>query len=157
MWSDDISNLQWMWKDNALFENSQVIGRGGICHCRHCQRQCKICASGVNFSIFTHFLCFFLLKLLKLGENVGVKFLAGKSVGVKFLTNSMSVNPPFSHYDYVLWKIYLEQKVWFVWHSLTTGEVKSAQSKRRNQFWKLFRHSKCEPHYLLGCWFIWCL
>ena len=25
-WSDDISHLQWMWKDNALFENSQVIG-----------------------------------------------------------------------------------------------------------------------------------
>ena len=24
-WSDDISNLQWMWKDNALFENSQLI------------------------------------------------------------------------------------------------------------------------------------
>ena len=33
-------------------------------------------ASGVNFSIFTHFLCLFLLKLLKLGEIDGVKFLA---------------------------------------------------------------------------------
>ena len=33
-------------------------------------------ASGVNFSIFTHFLCFFLLKLSKLGEIDGVKFLA---------------------------------------------------------------------------------
>ena len=32
--------------------------RGEICHCRHCQRQCKIFASGVNFSIFTHFLYF---------------------------------------------------------------------------------------------------
>ena len=35
----------------------------------------KFVASGVNFSIFTHFLCFFLLKLLKLGEIDGVKFL----------------------------------------------------------------------------------
>ena len=50
--------------------------RGGICPCRQCRRQCKIFASGVNFSIFTHFLCFFLLKLLKLGEIDGVKFLA---------------------------------------------------------------------------------
>ena len=30
----------------------------------------------IFFSIFTHFLCFFLLKLLKLGEIDGVKFLA---------------------------------------------------------------------------------
>ena len=44
----------------------------------------------MNFSIFTHFLCFFLLKLLKLGEIDGVKFLAWKSGGVKFWTNSMS-------------------------------------------------------------------
>ena len=50
--------------------------RGGICPCRQCRWQCKIFASGVNFSIFTHFLCFFLLKLLKLGEIDGVKFLA---------------------------------------------------------------------------------
>ena len=50
--------------------------RGEICQCRHCRRQCKIFASGVIFSIFTHFLCFFLLKLLKLGEIYGVKFLA---------------------------------------------------------------------------------
>ena len=68
-----------------------VLFRGGICHSRHCRRQCKIFASGVNFSIFTHFLCFFLLKLLKLGEIDGVNFLAWKSGGVKFLTNSMSV------------------------------------------------------------------
>ena len=33
-------------------------------------------ASGVNFSIFTHLLCFFLLKLLKIGEIDSVKFLA---------------------------------------------------------------------------------
>ena len=32
--------------------------------------------SGVNFSTFTHFLCFFLLKLLKLGEIDSVKLLA---------------------------------------------------------------------------------
>ena len=35
----------------------------------------KFLASGVNFSIFTHFLCFFVLKLLKLSEIDGVKFL----------------------------------------------------------------------------------
>ena len=64
--------------------------RGEICHCRHCRRQCQIFASGVNFSIFTHFLFFFLLKLLKLGEIDGVKFLASKSGNVKFWTNSMS-------------------------------------------------------------------
>ena len=34
----------------------------------------KFVASSVNFSIFTHFLCFFLLKLLKLGEIDCVKF-----------------------------------------------------------------------------------
>ena len=34
----------------------------------------KFVASGVNFSIFTHFLCFFLLKVLKLGEINGVNF-----------------------------------------------------------------------------------
>ena len=47
--------------------------RGGICQCRHCRRQCKIFASGVNFSIFTHFFVFLSLKLLKLGEIDGVK------------------------------------------------------------------------------------
>ena len=44
-------------------------GQRWICQCRHCRRQCKIFASGVNFSIFP-------LKLLKLGEIDGVKFLA---------------------------------------------------------------------------------
>ena len=43
-------------------------------------------------SIFTHFLCFFPLKLLKLGEIDGVKFLAWKSGGVNFWTNSMSAD-----------------------------------------------------------------
>ena len=52
----------------------------------------KFVASGVNFSIFTNFLCFFLLKLLKLGEIGGVKFLTWKSGGVKFWTNFMSVH-----------------------------------------------------------------
>ena len=52
------------------------VARGGICQCRQCRRQCKSFASGVNFSIFTHILCFFLLKLFKLGEIDGVKFLA---------------------------------------------------------------------------------
>ena len=35
----------------------------------------KFVASGVNFSIFTHCFCFFLLKMLNLGEIDGVKFL----------------------------------------------------------------------------------
>ena len=50
----------------------------------------KFVASSVNFSMFTHFLCFFLLKRLKLGEIDDVRFLALKSGGVKFWTNSMS-------------------------------------------------------------------
>ena len=54
--------------------NSSVCPIGGICPSRQCRLQCKIFASGVNFSIFTHFLCFFLLKLLKLGKIDGVKF-----------------------------------------------------------------------------------
>ena len=35
----------------------------------------KFFASGVNFSIFTHFFVFLSLKVLKLGEIGGVKFL----------------------------------------------------------------------------------
>ena len=66
-----------------------AVYRGGICQCRHCRRQCKIFVSGANFSIFTHFRVLS-LKLLKLGEIDGVKFLAWKSGSVKFLTNSMS-------------------------------------------------------------------
>ena len=53
-----------------------IRSRCGICQSRQCRRQCKIFASGVNFSILTHFLCFVLKKLLKLGEIDGVKFLA---------------------------------------------------------------------------------
>ena len=40
-------------------KKSYLNHRGEICPCRHCRRQCKIFATGVNFSIFTHFLCFF--------------------------------------------------------------------------------------------------
>ena len=68
------------------------MSRGGICPSRQCRRQCKIFASGVNFSIFTHFCVFFLLKRLKLGKIYGVKFLTWKSSGVNFWTNSMSVS-----------------------------------------------------------------
>ena len=49
--------------------------RGEICLCRHYRRQCKIFASSVNFSIFTHLSVFSSPKLLKFGENEGVKFL----------------------------------------------------------------------------------
>ena len=68
----------WSWCNPESRQGTLFLGlyRGGICQCRHCRRQCKIFASGVNFSIFTHFLCFFLLNLLKLGEIDGVKFLA---------------------------------------------------------------------------------
>jgi len=69
-----------------------VLRRGGICHCRHCRRQCKILVSGVNFSIFTHFFCVFITKTVEID---GVNVLAWKSGGVKFLTNSMS-GPPAS-------------------------------------------------------------
>ena len=66
-----------------------TLALDSICQCRHCRRQ--IFANGVNFSIFTHFLFFFPLKLLKLGEIDGVKFLAWKSGSVNFWTNSMLV------------------------------------------------------------------
>jgi len=72
------ANLLWR---NAEVEFVHPVSHGG---------SVKFVASGVNFSIFTNFLCFFLLKLLKLGEIGGVKFLTWKSGGVKFWTNSMS-------------------------------------------------------------------
>ena len=53
-----------------------ITPRGGICASCQSRRECKIFASGVNFYIFTHFLCFFLLKLSKLGEIDSVNFLA---------------------------------------------------------------------------------
>ena len=40
--------------------------RGGICPSRQCRQQCKVFASGVNFSIFTNFLCFFLTKTVEI-------------------------------------------------------------------------------------------
>ena len=71
----------------------------------HPARQSNIFANGVKFSIFTHFLCFFLLKLLKLGEIDGVKFLAWKSGGVKFWTNSMSVYTYLCSGGCLLWAL----------------------------------------------------
>ena len=53
-----------------------ILLKGEVFPSRHCRRECKIFASGANFSIFTHFLCFYLIKLLKLGEIDGVKVLA---------------------------------------------------------------------------------
>ena len=41
------------------FNNYHGVCRGEICHCRHCRRQCKIFANGVNFSIFTLLLCLY--------------------------------------------------------------------------------------------------
>ena len=58
----------------------QQRSRGEICPCRHCRWQCKIFASDVNISIFTHFIVFLSLKLLKLGEIASLKFVAWKSV-----------------------------------------------------------------------------
>ena len=49
----------WKPRPASLLHTILSLPRGGICHCRHCRRQCKIFASGVNFSIFTNFLCFF--------------------------------------------------------------------------------------------------
>ena len=73
----ELGNGPWVKSPRTfVFLVLHVIHRGEICQCRQCRRQCKIFASGVNFSIFTNFLCFFLLKLLKLGEIDGVKFLA---------------------------------------------------------------------------------
>ena len=61
----------WLSSSYSLLEfvRTPSQARGGICHCR---RQCKIFASGVNFT--THFLCFFLLKLLELGKIDGKIF-----------------------------------------------------------------------------------
>ena len=78
------------------------------CPCRQCRRQCKIFASGVNFSIFTHFLCFFPLKLLKLGEIDGVKFLAWKSGGVIFFDKfhvCYNMWKAVSGFQLIVWKI----------------------------------------------------
>ena len=81
----------------------------------------KFVASGVNFSIFTHFLCFFLLKLLKLGKIDGVKFLAWKSDGVKFLTNSMSA-PTDLHFSCFFFVLYFcSQQKWMLQEEIYPG------------------------------------
>ena len=64
--------------------------RDEICHCRHCRRQCKIFASGVNLSRDTHCFVFLSLKLLKFSGIYSVNSLAWKSGGVKLLTKLMS-------------------------------------------------------------------
>jgi len=90
-------------------------------------------ASGVNFSIFTHFLCFFLLKLLKLGEIDVVKFLAWKSGGVNFLTNSMSVWSKLRFY--FMSGITLDIVVVFLWRtSYWSIEDKTYKKVERNPF-----------------------
>ena len=71
-------------------EMIEMSFRGEIRHCRHCQQQCKIFASGVNFSILTYFFVLLSPKLLEFGEIKGLHFLAWKSGSVKFLTNLMS-------------------------------------------------------------------
>ena len=51
------------WFGALLYKKKQRLAkkyprvpvRGGICPYRHCRQQCKIFASGVNFSIFTFF------------------------------------------------------------------------------------------------------
>ena len=97
--SSSFVNIKWL-----AYSSTEHISMASIICCSHIgTRSAKadiqetevefvhpISVGGVNFSIFTHFLCFFLLKLLKLGEIDGVKFLAWKSDGAKFLTNSMS-------------------------------------------------------------------
>ena len=45
-----------------------AAGRGEICHCRHCRRQCKIFASGENFSISLIF-CVFITKTVEILWN----------------------------------------------------------------------------------------
>ena len=46
VWMPNFSNVHEFAKLEIQIESS----RGEICHCRHCRRQCKIFASGVNFS-----------------------------------------------------------------------------------------------------------
>ena len=52
------------------------VSGGEICRCQQCRQQCKIFASCVNFSIFTHVFVLLSPKLLKFGKIKGVKFLA---------------------------------------------------------------------------------
>ena len=67
-------------------DDQKLFGhRGGICPCRHCRRQCKIFASGVNFFIFTHFLCFFPTKTVEIRWNWRCKIFSLKIRRCKFL------------------------------------------------------------------------
>ena len=73
----------------------------------YCRRQCKIFSSGVNFFIFTHFLCFFPIKLLKLGEIDGVKFwpivlsvLITKSAKIRWNWRCKSFNLKFRRWKF---------------------------------------------------------
>ena len=59
--------------------------RGGICPCRHCRRQRKIFASSVNFSICTHFLCFFLTQTVEIRWNRRCKIFSLKIRRCKIL------------------------------------------------------------------------
>ena len=59
--------------------------RGGICPCRHCRRQCKIFASGVNFSNFTHLFVFFLTKTVEIRWNWRCKIFSLKIRRCKIL------------------------------------------------------------------------
>ena len=63
----------WIWiKDTKhKINTSYTDTRGGICHSRHCRQQCKIFASGVFFSIFTHFSCFLAVQDSSISDNVG--------------------------------------------------------------------------------------
>ena len=60
-WNSMLVGLSWLLKIRALktlsyFQIQQPqYCRGDICHCRHCRRQFKIFASGVNFSRKQHF------------------------------------------------------------------------------------------------------
>ena len=82
-----VLDLQWeLWYHfkTILWPRAPQI-RGGICPCRQCRRQCKIFASGVNFSIFTHFFVFFLTKTVEIRWNWWCKIFSPKIRRCKFL------------------------------------------------------------------------
>ena len=58
-----------MFKNLPTIENCEGGCRVGICPWRQCRLQCKIFASGVNLSIFTHFFVFFLTKSVEIRWN----------------------------------------------------------------------------------------
>ena len=61
--------------------------RGDICHSYHCRRQCKIFASGVNFSKIHIFSRTSSIQISGSLHFCCVNFLAWKSGSVKFVTN----------------------------------------------------------------------